>query len=75
MEADLKVVVDKHQVEVQTLQQQASAALAQGAAIAPPVITTTNSTLTSGEKKELIDALELLKSENQNLANKVGGSA
>ena len=74
-EADLKVLLEKHQGDVQTLQQQASSVSVAQVVVAAPIATATNSVLTSGEKKELMDALELLKSENQNLASKVGGSA
>ena len=63
-EADLKVLLEKHQGDVQTLQQQASSVSVAQVVVAAPIAMATNSVLTSGEKKELMDALELLKSEN-----------
>ena len=65
-EADLKALTEKHQAEIQQSMQQSTGGTA--AAINATMIT-------SAEKKELMDALELLKSENQNLQSKISGDA
>ena len=63
-DAEVKALTDKHLAETQALQQSSGAAAA-----------ATATTMTSGEKKELMDALELLKSENQNLQSRISGDA
>lgn len=66
---EIKVMAAKHETEMKALNESNAAALSQQAVVS------TGSGLTSSEKKEIFEALELLKSENATLKVSMGESA
>lgn len=67
---EIKVMAAKHETEMKALIESNAAALSQ-----QKTVVTTGSGLTSSEKKEIFEALELLKSENATLKVSMGESA